>query len=124
MRNFVLVMIGGAIGAALRYEIGRIALQRLEHAFPWATLAVNLAGGLLIGLLAGHMFERSADDGLWAFAAVGLLGGFTTFSAFSLDMFALIEHGRAGLAFLYAAVSALGSLGLVYIGFWLIRAAA
>ena len=125
MPNVLLVMLGGAIGAALRYEVGRIALHRLDPGFPWGTLTVNLAGGLLMGALAGYMFSRHPpDQALWMFVAVGLLGGFTTFSAFSFDLFAMLEQGRIGLAVAYAAGSVLGALGLLVVGYWLARAAA
>jgi len=125
MPNLLLVMIGGAIGAALRYEVGRIALHRLDPGFPWGTLIVNLAGGLLMGALAGFIFGRNPpSQAFWMFAGIGVLGGFTTFSAFSFDMFAMIGQGRLGMAFGYAAGSVLGSLGLLFAGFWLARAAA
>ena len=125
MPNVLLVMIGGAIGAALRYEVGRIALHRLDPGFPWGTLIVNLSGGLLMGVLAGTMFGRTPhDQALWLFLGAGLLGGFTTFSAFSFDMFAMIEQGRIGIAAAYAAGSVLGSLGLLVVGFRLMRAVA
>lgn len=124
MPGLLLVMIGGAIGAALRYEVGRLVLDRGGTGFPWSTLIVNLAGGLAMGVLAGFMFNRSPDQNLWLFAGVGLLGGFTTFSAFSLDMFAMIEHGQIVGAAFYATASVLGSLGLLAAAFWLMRAAA
>jgi CrcB protein len=123
MPNFLLVMLGGAIGAALRYEVGRTALRRLDPSFPWGTLIVNLAGGLLMGALAGYMYSRSPpDQALWMFVAVGLLGGFTTFSAFSFDLFAMLEQGRLWTAAAYAVGSVLGALGLLAVGFWLARA--
>jgi CrcB protein len=125
MPNVLLVMLGGAIGAALRYEVGRIALHRLDPGFPWATLIVNLAGGLLMGALAGYMFSRHPpDQALWMFVGVGLLGGFTTFSAFSFDLFAMLEQGRLGIAAAYAMGSVVGALGLLFVGYWLARAAA
>jgi CrcB protein len=125
MPNALLVMIGGAIGALLRFEVGRHALRRLDPGFPWGTLIVNLLGGLLIGALAGYMFSRTPQNqALWMFAAVGLLGGFTTFSAFSFDLFAMLEQGRAGTAVIYAVSSVLGALGLLFIGYWAARAAA
>ena len=123
MPNLFLVMIGGAVGAGLRYEVGRIAFARLGAGFPWGTLAVNLSGGLLIGLLAGAMGE-GATRPAWLLLGVGLLGGFTTFSAFSLDMFAMLERGAAGTALAYAAASVLGALALLAAGWWLARAAA
>jgi fluoride exporter len=125
MPNLLLVMLGGAIGAGLRYEVGRQALHHVGAGFPWGTLIVNLAGGLLMGALAGFMFGRTPpDQNLWMFVGVGLLGGFTTFSAFSFDMFAMIEQGRIGIAAAYAAGSVLGSLGLLVVGFRLMRAVA
>lgn len=123
MPNLLLVMIGGAVGAGLRYEAGRLALRALGPAFPWGTLIVNLAGGLLIGLLAGAMGEGATQRPLWMLLAVGVLGGFTTFSAFSLDLFAMIERGEAGVALAYVAASVLGSLLLLMAGYWLARAA-
>lgn len=125
MPDYLLVMLGGAFGAALRYEVGRQALHRLDPGFPWGTLIVNLAGGLLMGALAGWMFDRHPPDhAAWLLLGVGLLGGFTTFSAFSFDMFAMLQQGRAWLAFGYAAGSVLGALGLLVVGYWLARAAA
>src|SRR4051794_18173652 len=125
MANAFLVMIGGAIGALLRYEVTRAALHRLDPGFPWGTLIVNLAGGLLMGALAGYMFGRTPpNQQLWMFAAVGLLGGFTTFSAFSFDAFAMLEQGRMGIAATYVGGSVAGSVGLLFIGYWLARALA
>ena len=125
MRHLLLVMIGGAIGAVLRYEVGRIALHRLGAGFPWGTLVVNLAGGFLMGVLAGYMIARTPlDQALWMFVGVGLLGGFTTFSAFSFDLFAMLEQGRLWAAAAYAGGSVVGALGLLFVGYWLARAAA
>lgn len=124
MPNYLLVMTGGALGAALRYWVGRVSLQHFSPGFPWGTFVVNLAGGLLIGLLAGYMFPRtSSDHTLWLFAGVGLLGGFTTFSAFSFDLFAMLEQGRYAIAAAYAGGSVAGALALLFAGYWLARAA-
>src|SRR5436305_12865865 len=84
MPNLILVMLGGAAGAGLRYEVGRLTLGQFGPGFPWGTLAVNLVGGLLMGLLAGAltgigMTSRPA----WMVLRVGVLGGFTPFSALS-----------------------------------------
>lgn len=125
MANILLVMLGGAIGSLLRYEVGRIAILRIGADFPWGTLIVNLAGGLLMGLLAGFMFERRPPDhDLWLLIGVGFLGGFTTFSAFSFDLFAMIEQGRSLFAAGYALLSVIGALGLLFVGYWLARAVA
>ena len=99
MPNLLLVMLGGAAGAGLRYEVGMLTLRRFGAGFPWGTLTVNLAGGLLMGLLAGAltgigMTSRPA----WMLLGVGVLGGFTTFSAFSFDLFTMIQRGQPGLA--------------------------
>ena len=125
MPNLLLVMIGGAVGAGLRYEAGRLALRHFGAGFPWGTLGVNLAGGLAIGLLAGWMAgEGMAARPAWMLLAVGLLGGFTTFSAFGLDVLLLAERGAAGLAAVYVAASVLGALALTAGGWWLGRALA
>jgi CrcB protein len=123
MPNLILVMLGGAAGAGLRYEAGRLALRQLGHGFPWGTLAVNLAGGLLMGLLAGaltgiDMMSRPA----WMLLGVGVLGGFTTFSAFSFDLFFMIQRGQLGVAAGYALGSVLGALLLFVAGWGLARA--
>ncbi|MEA3064464.1 MAG: fluoride exporter [Sphingomonadales bacterium] len=125
MPALLLVMIGGAAGAGLRWEFGRLALRQLGAGFPWGTLGVNLIGGLLMGMLAGAITAQgSAERPLWLLLGVGLLGGFTTFSAFSFDLFAMLERGRAGGAMLYVAASVLGSLLLLALGWWAARAVA
>jgi CrcB protein len=125
MPSLFLVMIGGAAGAGLRWEFGRLALARLGPGFPWGTLGVNLIGGLLMGLLAGAVIGHgSGDRPLWLLLAVGLLGGFTTFSAFSFDLFAMLDRGRLGAAAAYVAASVLGSLLLLACGWWAARTAA
>ena len=124
MPNLLLVMLGGAAGAGLRYEVGRLTLRQLGYGFPWGTLAVNLAGGLLMGLLAGaltgiDMMSRPA----WMLLGVGVLGGFTTFSAFSFDLFFMIQRGQLGVAAGYALASVLGALLLFTFGWTLARVA-
>lgn len=124
------VAVGGAFGAALRYQLGRSITAWLGPAavtaFPWATLAVNTIGSLVMGLLAGWLAFRGGAGGeqLRLLLGVGLIGGFTTFSAFSLELVLLIERGQLGLAALYALLSvALGVSGL-FAGLALMRAAA
>jgi CrcB protein len=124
MPNLLLVMLGGAIGAGARHLIGAAALARLGPGFPWGTLFVNLAGGLLIGLLAGWFARAGANEQMRLFAAVGLLGGFTTFSAFSLETFLMIERGQAGAAAFYVGASVVGSVALLFLGLLAMRAAA
>jgi CrcB protein len=125
MPNLLYVLIGGAAGAGLRYETGRLALRHLGTGFPWGTLAVNLIGGLLMGLLAGVMAGKGMTSRpLWLLLGTGVLGGFTTFSAFSLDLFFMVDRGQPGEAAAYALVSVLGALLLLFLGYWLGRAAA
>ena len=125
MPNLILVMLGGAAGAGLRYEVGRLTLRQLGYGFPWGTLSVNLVGGLLMGLLAGaltgiDMMSRPA----WMLLGVGVLGGFTTFSAFSFDLFFMIQRGQLGVAAGYALISVIGALLLFTCGWGLARVAA
>jgi CrcB protein len=125
MPNLLYVLIGGAIGAGARYEVGRLTLRHIGPGFPWGTLAVNLVGGLFMGLLAGSFAGRHfVDRPLWLLLGVGVLGGFTTFSAFSLDLFYMLERGQPGLALGYAMASAIGALALLAGGWWLARALA
>ena len=125
MPNLLLVMLGGAIGAALRYQAGRAALELIGPGFPWGTLIVNLAGGLLMGVLAGTAIgDGGGEKPLWLFLGVGVLGGFTTFSAFSLELFAMLERGELAIAASYVLASVLGSVMLLFGGYWLARASA
>ena len=114
------VAIGGAFGAALRYQTGRAMTGWLGapamSVFPWATLAVNALGSLLIGMLFGWLARAGqGGDQLRLLLGVGLLGGFTTFSAFSLELVVLVERGQFTIAALYAFLSiALGVTGLFF----------
>ena len=121
-----LVALGGGVGAVLRYQLGRMMTLWLGPAvvtsFPWATLAANVIGSLAMGLLAGWL-ARNGQGGEEArlLLGVGLLGGFTTFSAFSLELMLLIERGQGGLAFAYGAVSLLAGLTGLYLGLIVMR---
>jgi fluoride exporter len=118
---YLAVMIGGAVGAGGRYAVGTMLSARLGPAFPWGTLAVNLIGGLAIGLLAGWL-SRSGNDQLRLLLIVGVLGGFTTFSAFGLDAVELIGRGQLPRAMAYIAASVAGSIMLTALGLALARA--
>jgi CrcB protein len=124
MPNLLLVMLGGAIGAGCRYQVGRFATHHLGAGFPWGTLIVNLLGGLLIGALAGTFARTGASEQLRLLLAVGVLGGFTTFSAFSLETFDMIARGALAEAFFYVLASVAGALLMLVAGLWLARAAA
>lgn len=122
MPHLLLVMAGGAIGAGLRFLIGRFTLHQLGPGFPWGTLTANLVGGLAMGLLAGLLARfGSGGEGWRLFLGVGVLGGFTTFSAFSLEVTNMIERGAIGLAAGYALISVIGSIAALFAGLWLVR---
>ncbi len=124
MGHLLIVMLGGAIGAGLRHLVGAAALARFGPGFPWGTLTVNLAGGLLIGLLAGWLVRAGGSEATRLFLAVGLLGGFTTFSAFSLETYLMLQRGELGIAALYVGSSVIGAIVLLFLGLWLMRAPA
>jgi fluoride exporter len=113
MHPLILTMAGGALGAGARYLTGVGAARALGTGWPWSTLIVNIVGGLAIGLLAARV---AADDPWRLFLGVGVLGGFTTFSAFSLETFAMIQRGAWSSAIPYAALSVVLSVGAVAIG--------
>lgn len=117
-------MLGGALGAGARHLAGLAALRTVGPGFPWATLFVNLVGGLAIGLLAGWLVRNGGSEATRLFVAVGVLGGFTTFSAFSLETWLMIERGQLGLAALYVLVSVIGSVALLFAGLAAMRAGA
>lgn len=118
------VMLGGALGAGARFLLVDWAARALG-ATHVGVLIANLAGSLLIGLVFGVALARGdASPRLIAFLATGVLGGFTTFSTFSMDALRLIESGRLATAAGYMVGSALGGLALAALGVWLGRAAA
>jgi CrcB protein len=122
--NFLLVMIGGAVGSAGRYAVGKLTLGTLGPYYPWGTLAVNLIGGLVMGLLAGMLARTGGSEQTRLLIGVGVLGGFTTFSAFSLDAVTMIERGQWGVAVTYALVSVIGSVLALFGGLYLVRTVA
>lgn len=125
MSPTLLVMIGGALGAALRFHAGRIALAAFGPALPWGTLFVNLAGGLGMGLLAGGMARLPGAGEPWRLLlGVGVLGGFTTFSAFGLETANLILRGDHGMAAAYVVASVAGSVLMLFAGMAVARGVA
>ncbi|MEO6580000.1 MAG: fluoride efflux transporter CrcB [Sphingomicrobium sp.] len=120
--NAILVFVGGGLGALLRHGVNRFALATWGGGFPIGTMIVNVAGSLIMGLLVGLF---AAQPGIHQpsrlFLSTGLLGGFTTFSAFSLDALTLYERGQIGLAIGYVAASVILSLAAVGAGYFLAR---
>jgi fluoride exporter len=123
MNSTLLVMAGGAVGAALRFQLSRL-LPLSAGGWPWATFAANVAGGLAMGVLASWLLRQgSAGEPVRLLLGVGLLGGFTTFSAFSLEMAQMVERGHAAMAAGYALASVLLALVALFAGLALGRAA-
>ncbi len=123
MTHFLLVFIGGGLGAGLRHLSNGLALRLMGPNFPWGTMFVNIAGSLAMGLFVGWLVRRSggASNELRLLIATGVLGGFTTFSAFSLDVANLWERGAIGAAMLYAGTSVGISIAALFAGLALAR---
>ena len=125
MNSFLLVAAGGAIGASLRHGAGILSVRHLPATWPWATFSVNLLGGFAMGLVAGWFALKAAEGGqdMRLFLATGVLGGFTTFSAFSLETMNMLRSGEAGKAFAYAALSVIFSVAALGLGLWIAKRA-
>lgn len=118
-------MLGGAFGAGARHLVGRATLTLLGPNFPWGTLAVNLLGGLAMGVLAGGLLRFGEHGEQWRLLlGVGVLGGFTTFSAFSLDVMLMLERGEWSVALGYVLASVVGSIAALALGLGVARAVA
>lgn len=122
--NLLLVMLGGAIGAGARFAVGQVVAVRFGSGAAISTLTVNILGGLAMGMLAALLARGTSGEAARLFIGVGLLGGFTTFSAFSLDMWQMLERGQPGSALAYALVSVVGALAAFAVGHILMRSLA
>ncbi|MFN4358152.1 fluoride efflux transporter CrcB [Sphingopyxis alaskensis] len=122
MNSLFPVMVGGAVGAGARHLVGQAMLARFGPGFPWWTLSVNIVGSLAMGLLIG-LLARSGTGGETTrlFVGVGMLGGFTTFSSFSMEFWLLFERGQSVQAGLYVVASVVGTLLACGAGMILIR---
>lgn len=118
VKAILAVGIGGGVGAILRYLVGAVFLQRFGPGFPWGTFFINVTGSFFIGVIAQLALTRAfgITPGVRLFAATGVLGGYTTFSTFSLDTATLVEDGAASVALLYAAGSVMAGLFAAYLG--------
>jgi CrcB protein len=125
MNHLLLIAVGGAAGAAARHLVGQAALKWLGPGWPWGTLAVNVLGGLAMGLFVGWLAAKEPPfaPALRYGLGVGLLGGFTTFSAFSLEVVLMLERRAWGAAGGYVALSVVGAVGALFLGLLIARKA-
>jgi CrcB protein len=114
--------IGGFIGANARYWLGRATIERWGASFPWGTLAVNLIGSLLIGIILETIALRAVSDPAYRlFLVIGILGGFTTFSSFAAETVALIDEGQWTRALAYVLASNALAISACFVGVWIVR---
>ena len=120
--NYVLVFIGGGIGSSLRHTINVVCARCIGTAFPYGTFIINITGSAIMGLIAGYLaFKGEASQPWRLFVMTGILGGYTTFSAFSLDAALLYERGEIGLALFYVLGSVVFSILGLFAGLALVR---
>jgi CrcB protein len=127
MQSVVLVFLGAGAGGVLRHLVNLAAVRWFGAGFPWGTLAVNVVGGFCMGVLAGVLAARIGEfstNNARLLLATGVLGGFTTFSAFSLDAWLLWERGEAALAVVYVVASVVGAIGALGLGMFVARSLA
>jgi CrcB protein len=126
MSSTLIVMLGGAIGAAMRYHLSRLAAHWFSNGllagWPAATLLVNVSGSFAMGMLAGWMHRHGPSEPWRLLLGVGVLGGFTTFSAFSLEAIELLQSARWLAALCYIGLSVILSLAGLLAGLTLVRA--
>lgn len=121
MPPLVLVMLGGAIGSGARHWTGRWMLARLGPDFPYGTLTVNLVGGFAMGVLTGLLARAGGSEPWRLLLGVGVLGGYTTFSSFSLDVVTLAERGQMLTALGYVLLSVIGAILALFAGLLVTR---
>jgi CrcB protein len=120
--TYLIVFLGGGLGAALRHGVNLAAARLLGSAFPYATMIENVSGSLAMGLLAGYFAFRGGIPQHWQlFLTTGILGGYTTFSTYSLDAALLYERGALGLAALYVLGSVVAAIGGLFAGLAIVR---
>ncbi len=120
--NYVLVFVGGGLGATLRHLVNVVSGRLFGTAFPYHTFFINITGSIVMGLVAGYFAFRAGAAQPWRlFLMTGILGGYTTFSAFSLDTALLYERGEIGLAAFYVVGSVVFSIAGLFAGLALMR---
>ena len=125
MNGLLIVFLGGGLGAALRHLVNQMMGRLVLIEFPMGIMAINVSGSVMMGLAAGYFAFKSGDD--WTqsarlFVTTGILGGYTTFSAFSLDAMVLYERGDIALALFYIVGSVVFSVMGLAAGLWVVRA--
>jgi CrcB protein len=122
MTGFLIVFVGGGLGAALRHGINLLSARWFGTTFPWGTLFENVTGSFVMGLLVAYFAFKGGVAQPWRlFLATGVLGGYTTFSAFSLEVALLYERGDIALAAAYVLASVVLAVGGLFLGLWLMR---
>ena len=120
--GYLIVFLGGGVGAALRHGVNLAVARMLGTAFPYGTLLINITGSFVMGLVAAYFaFKGDASQHWRLFLTTGILGGYTTFSAFSLDVALLYERGELGMAVLYVIASVALSIAGLFAGLALVR---
>jgi fluoride exporter len=120
--DYLLVFVGGGLGASLRHTVNVVCVRCMGTAFPWGTFVINISGSIVMGLIAGYLtFKGEASQPWRLFLMTGILGGYTTFSAFSLDTALLYERGEFGLALAYVLGSVVLSIAGLFAGLALVR---
>jgi fluoride exporter len=120
--TYVIVFLGGGLGSAFRHGINILTVRWLGSAFPYGTLFINVTGSLVMGFVAGYFAFRGDASQHWRlFLTTGILGGFTTFSAFSLDVALLYERGEIWLAVAYVLLSVVASIAALFAALALVR---
>jgi CrcB protein len=121
LQAYLIVFLGAGIGGALRHAVNILAARLLGTGFPYGTLVVNVAGSFAMGLIIAWLaFRGQSAQATRLFLTTGILGGFTTFSTFSLDTMLLVERGETATAILYVALSVAASLAAIWIGYLLL----
>ena len=122
MISYLIVFLGAGIGGMMRHGVNVAVTRTLGSGFPYGIMAINIIGCLVMGLVAGYFTLRGQASQDWRlFLTTGVLGGFTTFSAFSLDAALLYERGELGLMAVYVLGSVILSLAAVFAGLWAVR---
>lgn len=120
--GYLIVFLGGGLGAAIRHGVNLSLGRLLGTSFPYATLLINVTGSLIMGLVAAYFaFKGGASQHWRLFLTTGILGGYTTFSTFSLDVVSLYERGEVSAAALYVLLSVVVSIGGLFAGFAIVR---